>query len=280
MARPYPTDDRLKLESVHWFELVDETSQETGILFYENDPEHLTYELECGVIKWGNIGFDELPEKPGDPKGSKSLVCYLELTVDRPGELYGLGQLEGQLQITLPALLSGLGIDYFGADGKKAIPQDAKMSSVLAADFVLNVEDRFFQKTFAPYQCIQFDGVVLDDMRIENIQTLLRDLGFRGIEKDNLSDQKAGNETTRWFINAKQRKGLASLELTLLAEGTKIVTHRQKGVAGGPIYTTDVETGHTTIHLYGQQRGENKDLQAIMQQVRKQLKQQFRHVRA
>jgi|GEM_PF-6875575 len=135
------------------------------------------YIPEQGVIEWQNV---ELQQSTENSSGS-NLVKYntknMRLLIEHPGELYNKEELKGKVEIKIPQVLAWAGIDYFEANGQEG-QIDIKQETIMTAELKLNLAYCFSRKMYYPYQHLQFEGVILDDMRIIDITTILKNMGF------------------------------------------------------------------------------------------------------
>ncbi|MBN2396482.1 MAG: hypothetical protein JXC36_08500 [Candidatus Atribacteria bacterium] len=234
----------------------------------------IIYDPERGVIEWGDIPF----LAPNKKSEGTDLFTYqapqMLLFIEQPGELYQQEFLKGEIEVKIPRLFSGLKIDNFLANGQKN-NIEIKRETTLYTNMNIALEDCFERKTFSPYQHIQFEGVILNDMRMNDIKTLLEDQGFvADYRQFKLGDQ--GIE--RYILRSYTTKELDTLRLWMLVEGTRSKTTRRKQIPGGQTYTTEVDTGYMTIYMRGELRGYSTDLVHSMNEIQKQLKERFRHV--
>lgn len=233
----------------------------------------VTYDPERGVIQWADIRFKKKEEKE---KGT-NLDIYqtrMRLFIDQPGELYQQEVLAGKVEVKIPNLLSGLQVDYFAANGPKRKP-DIEGRTIIASDLTLNLEECFARKRFSPYQMLQFEGVIVNEMRIANIKILLENQGFNSDYQQLPTDR---SDLQHYVVVGTQRKELEQLRILMFVEGTRSQTTRKKEILGGQTFTTKLTTGHTIIYMRGELRGNKSDLIGMMNEIQKKLKEQFRHV--
>jgi len=249
------------------------TSQRSVHLLVGEEDKHVVYNPERGVIEWGDIPF----ESRGKAEGT-DLYTYrtplISLLVDQPGELYRREQLGGEVQIEIPRLLSAVHLVYFGPEGRQD-SADMESSTVLTANLTLYLEDLFERKTFSPYQHLQFEGVVLDEMRITDIVTLLKDQGFES-HYDELPVERS--QMKRYLVYGTRPEGPGKLVLWMLVEGTSSKTTREKQIPGGQTFTTTLETGNMVIYMRGQLRRDSARLVGVMNEIQMLLKERLRHV--
>lgn len=250
------------------------TSYRLVHLFVGGKEKPTIYNPEEGVIEWAHIPFNAR----GQTEGTKLYSYYtppIRLYVDDPGELYQRPELSGRVRIEIPRPFSGLRLCYFNTFGnRKEISIETR--TVLAANLILNLEDCFERKVFSPYQHLQFQGVVLDGMRITDIMTLLQDQRFRC---EHLDVSQNHSRAQRHLIIGSRPEGPGELELLILAVGTRSETERQKQILGGETFTTRLETGNTVIYMRGQLEGDSRRLLGVMNDIQAMLKERFRHVK-
>lgn len=229
---------------------------------------------EIGAIEWGDIAFIAEGKQEGT-----GLFSYrtpsIDLYVDQPGELYRKGQLTGRLRIEMPRTFSGLAIAYFEAGGRLVEKAPFEPRTVVETDLTLYLEDCFQHKVLSPYQHLQFEGVILNEIRVADIVTLLRDLGFTPGQQ-RLPAQ--GLVAERYLVRGERPEGLSTLYLWMLVEGTRSQTTRRKQIPGGQEYTTQLETGSVAIYMRGQLAGDGARLIGAMNEIQTLLKERFQHV--
>jgi hypothetical protein len=249
------------------------TSHRLVHLIVAGEDRPLVYNPERGVIEWGDIPF----EAHGKSEGT-DLYAYrtpsITLLVDQPGELYRREQLGGEVRIEIPRLFSALRLAYFSVEGWQK-DADIESRTILAIDLTLYLEDLFERKMFSPYQHLQFEGVVLDEMRVTDILTLLEDQGFTPSYRK-LVAERSGMQ--RYLVEGIRQEGPGELVLWMLVEGTRSRTTRRKQIPGGQTFTTELETGNMVIYMRGQLRRDSERLVGVMNEIQKLLKERFLHV--
>lgn len=269
---PSPTSqDRLSLTVSKEMAPTRVEARDRNIRWVEHVEKPVWYVPEKGAIQWGPVEFEA---SQMERSGLKFATPVMTLSVEHPGELYPHQELAGRLEISLPRPLSDLEVEWFGADGAGAtIP--IVQETVLNLDFVLHLEDRFRQKLVTPYRHLQFEGVILDEMRIADIRTILENQGLR-VRHVDLTEK--GSNVRRYQIWGRQMKGAEPVEIWLWVEGTRALTKRQREIPGGQTFTTEVETGQTTIYMRGRYQGDSKHLTTMMNAIHQRLKRQFPYV--
>lgn len=234
----------------------------------------ITYDPTKGVIEWGDIPFLSPLEKSQGTNLYTYRTPSMMMIVEQPGELYQQEFLKGEIKIEIPRLFSGLQVACFGSEGSKSQIHTISKTTI-STDLTISLEDCFERKTFSPYQHLQFEGVILNEMRVNDIKTLLEDQGFESNSRQlNSSDQG----TERFIVFGAKTVEMETLSLWMLIEGTRSKTTRQKKIPGGQTFTTDVVTGHMTIYMRGELQGNSANLTHVMNKIQKHLKERFRHV--
>lgn len=240
------------------------------------EPEHpLAYNPEEGVIEWSGIPFQFQGKREGT-----DLSIYrtppMILEVDQPGELYRRDRLKGQVRVEIPFPLSALKVRYFNAQGWEGRKFQEEQRTILTQEITLYLEDCFKRRMLSPYQHLQFEGVILDEMRMADIVTLLADRGFVSFPPKELPSQGPGMK--RYLVHGSRPEGPEKLMIWILVEGTRSETVRRKQIPGGQTFTTRLETGNMVIYMRGQLRGDSARLLGVMNEIQALLKERFRHV--
>jgi len=249
------------------------TSHRSVHLLVEGKEWPLAYNPERGVVEWKDILFKALDKAEGTDLYPYE-VPVMTLLVEQPGELYRKERLKGEVRIEIPRPFSGLQVDFFDALGRRA-GAHMQLYTVLLCAFEVYLEDCFERKVYSPYQHLQFEGIILDDMRIADIMTLLEDQGFKPTCGELASDTA---RMRRYLVMGVRQEGPEELMLWMLVEGNRFQTMRRKQIPGGQTFTTELETGNMVIYMRGQMRGDSLRLVRVMNEVQALLKERFRHV--
>ena len=243
----------------------------------DNDVEgDLTYNPEGGRVGWQNISLRDDGLAPGTGL-RRYTVPAMWLHVPRPGDLYQLNKLHGSLKIEVPnVVLSGVQPLYFSAFGSGLMKEFVTLSTTIRADIEIYLEDCFRMRTVSPYRHLQFEGVILDDMRTQDIVTLLRDRGFEIVESAE-QPLESGDAYRAWVVGTKQESG-STMDLLIRADGTRTTTTRKTEIPGGQTFTTPIATGNMKIYMSGQFNGDSYRLTKVMNDIQMSLKERLRHV--
>ena len=269
---------QLKHVSIEW---PRSTSHRALTLVIGEDPDGtpnkgLVYNPEWGELEWGDLPMWDADKAPGT--GLRMYVAPpMWLKIGQPGELYRRETLRGSLTVELPGLLlSGVRPLYFDAIGNKVEDNLVELSTTIGLDMIIYLEDRFGVRTLSPYRHLQFEGVILDDMRVQDILTLLEDRGFEVFKPVELPTDRQG--AYRCLIAGRRLEGAEQMFLWLLADGVMARTVRETKIPGGKTFTTEVDTGSMKIYMRGQLKGDSHRLTTVMNDIQMSLKERLRHV--
>ena len=268
------SDPILQYLSLEWPFPTSQTDVSLGILGDEARRK-LIYDPHQSRIEWGGIKFNKGERREGVDAFSYTLpVAVLEIR--QPGELYRRQILRGTMAIELPILLSGLDIEVFNATGEgEDMPSVAK-KTLITVDFDLYPEDCFANKTYAPYQHIQFEGLILEEMRVADIVKALQDRGFE-IRGEPVKHMESGDSTVlrACTIRARRSEGPNQIDLWLQAEGTVSEVERMRERYGAERFTARVRTGQTVIYMRAELTGNGTRLTQILNEIQLLLKERL-----
>lgn len=249
------------------------------------------YHPEQRVIEWRDVPFQSPKQQSARTGFFLYKVPLMRLALEQPGELYPQTvdseqheaggpptMLKGRVEIKIPRTFSGLQIEFFDATGKKTDPKKEapiEFQSQITVDFTLALENLFERRIHSPYQQLYFEGVVLDEMRLNDVEMVLAHHGFETRTRS-FTGQRSKNR--RYLVAAYRRRELEDIRLWLLLDGKGSQTVRYKTIPGDHMYTTALETGHMTIHMRGEVVGERGYLLDLMSEVHKTLKEQFHYM--
>ena len=236
-------------------------------------PYPFTYNPENGTIECNNI--------PLRQRENQDLLTYatdlISLEVSEPIELYEMLKLQGSVSVELDGLMSGLSFDYLALADNEAGSIAIKQCTVLKNEFLMNLHEGLENKHYLPRQHLHFPGVVLNEMRVLDVMMLLEDKGFE-IEKLQEPDSQENVEKQPYIIKAKRAEGAREVKIFMLIQGTNAQTSRERGVKGHAKFTTSLPVGDTSIYIQGRLPGDSKRIVNLINEIQKQLKEQFRHV--
>lgn len=199
------------------------------------------------------------------------------LSVREPGELYRKPTLVARLELELPGvLLSGMRPHYFDATGQNNTSVKVEASTRIIVDIDLNLEQRFNRKVLSPHQHLQFEGVLLEEIRMADIASLLKDLGFR-VEKPRELPESLGDRRI-FVLTGRKSEGPDEMKIWILAKGTFANTERETIIPGGKSFKTTVRSGNTELDIRAELRGDVHKLMRVMNTLQTSLKERFRHV--
>ncbi len=271
------TPPKISRVSIQWPVAVSHNHINLRLMDKDQSKIRIVYNPEQRVIEWRDIPF----VSPKKKSLSTGLYFYktpkMRLTIDQPGELYQMPALEGKLELEILRAFSGLQVKYFSATGQnidtEQVPVESKTQ--ITVNFNLSLSDSFDHKTLTPYQQLHFEGVVLDEMRIADIENILEHYGFmaRALKLNGRS-----GSLKRYLVVGCQKQTMEQSWIWLLVEGKSSQTMRQKRMPGDHVYSSYMETGQLTIHMRGQLHGDMLSLSNLMSDVQNRLKEQFHYL--
>lgn len=246
------------------------------------------YVSEEGIVEWRNIQFQRGALEPADgheEKGEDTPQFFrapvMRLQVNEPGELYQKPILNSQVEIELPTvLLSGLETEYFSATGDAAEISSVEKRTTILVNMEIDLEQRFDRRVSSPYQHLRFEGVILEDVRMMDITTLLKDLGFQITPFDSkpylaLIDRPNKRE---YAVVGSRTEGPDQMNIIILARGMLGKTERETIIPGGKTFKTVVDSGNLVLEMRAELRGNVQKLTSILNTIHTSLKERFRHV--
>lgn len=253
------------------------TSHRSVRLLVEGSEEvqSFSYNPDQGAIGWSDLELVYAGKTEGTDlhwfNGPTTL-----LLVNQPGELYFVNTLKGSIEVEVPDLLfSGLQARYFNALGYLETETPIEIRTIFRGEITLALQECFQRRVFSPYQRLEFDGVIFDELRLADIRIVLQDHRFQGIQTKRLP---SGENQVAYSIKGTRSEGPDSLKLWVYAIGTFVTTERRTEIPGGRTYTTPVRTGDTVIHMRGELWGNSSRLIKVMNDIHRALKARFRRV--
>jgi hypothetical protein len=207
-------------------------------------PHPLRYNPKREGLEWSDIPMaPEADPGAGEIRTFSSRAMVLE--IPQPGELYKEPSLDGQVQVAVNRLLSGMDARLYDATGTLRGHPPVTRQSLITTEFKLILDDAFARRTLRPHQQLHFDEVIPAETRIDDIKMALKNLGF------NVEDPwpEHGPEK-RWLLGTRA-EGPDTLRLMLYVEGKQHKSRRQRRVPGGITYRTDLDSGEIRIYAYG-----------------------------
>jgi len=117
-------------------------------------------------------------------------------------------------------------------------------------------------------QQLHFDEVIPDEMRIDDIKTALKGLGFR------VDDPWPDSPEDRWLF-ARRPEGPDMLRLFLYVEGRRHKSRRDRRVPGGMTYRTELDSGELGIYIYGTLPRDSRPVVRQMNALQRALHERF-----
>ena len=227
------------------------------------------YNPEQSAIEWRNLAMAW--RQKSDKQGLHLYkTAKLKLMIEEPGELYQTPHIDGTIEIELPRTLSGFQVEHFGASGQRSeserVTIEAKTKFTIS--FELDLEYLFAKQRFILHQHRHFPGMVLDNMRVDNIKRVLEQHGFTtrtqmlsahgAYRRDLIVGYQTENRTPSWVW-------------CLVEDEATFATH-DKAIAREHNYHNQFETGHMDLYLRGSLQLDKDKYTSLLQDVQHRLK--------
>lgn len=238
----------------------------------------VSYDPEHGVLQWLDIPLQRIE---GEEVDTNNLISdWVQLEINDPGGFYQNPKLTGEVVVEVQGLFSGLEMSYVKPIGSNEIKKPKyDTRTILINKFTLDLEEAIANRTSSPAQCLQFPGVVLTESRIANIVMVLKDQGFQVENRDwKVTWTSDNNGTRHCFLKAMRNEGARQLVVFISIRGTVATTTRERRAEGDASYVTTLPRGNTTIYILGQTQRDTKRIVSVINEIQKQLKEQFHHV--
>jgi hypothetical protein len=250
-------------------------------------PHPVRYNPDGRCLEWEKI---PMTRANGSPGIGVYQSAEMHLEIRHPGELFTtLEQFERQTlalhaEVEIPEyLLSGLEAELFDATGNRRHPprrSDSRMPKLttrVSIDTNFYVADIFAKRYFKPYQQFVFDDVVPSDMRITDIQTVLRHAKFDTELKVDEAYNRENENAPRWLLRATRSQGPDTLALLIAVDGEKHVLDREQLTGNDKIKLVgSKESGQMRLSVLGTLPREHANLTREMNLLQQQLRTRFR----
>ena len=226
----------------------------------------------------GQLVFEDV-ELVFNHETQKHQSSLLLIHIPEPGELYNKNLLEGTIHLEFPALYSGLKLNYFQTNGKLDKEAHIQKCTKMFVEYKLDLLKSFREKTYTPSQLLQFPNVVLDQMRVLDVQTILRDEKFVAI-KPSLEDidWESRKPLEPIEITAKRPEGAGTLEILIVLQGRDSKTERERAIPGDEKFITEYDTGGLVCTIQGQLPIDSRTVVNLINKIHTMMKERFRHV--
>jgi hypothetical protein len=219
------------------------------------------------------------------------------LKIGHPGELFGTSasmqeqMLKIHAEVEIPDyLLSGLEARLFGATGdwqrqarpsvngrrrpSKRNPWEPELTTRVCIDTEYRILDMFSKPVFKPYHQFVFDDVIPNNMRINDIMTVLRNAKFHVPQPDpEGEDEKA----PKWRLIATRQQGPDKLTLLIAVEGEKFNMDREQIMGDNRVKVSgSKESGRMRISVLGTAPREHASLTNEINLLHQALRDRFR----
>jgi len=228
-----------------------------------------------GGLEWQDVPMtaEQISKSDGGDRVFRS--PRMVLSIPRPGELYRQERLSGEVEVTVDRLLSGTSARLFDSRGMRSQHPSLETRSVVTTEFSVLLEDAFARRTLSPSQQMHFDEVIPEEMRLDDIMTVLRIRGFE-VEDLRLPGTTAPEaDSMRRWLGARRAHGPYSMSILLYVEGTRYQTRRERQVHGGMKYETSVDSGELRIYAIGWLPRDSEPVVREMNALRQDLHERF-----
>jgi hypothetical protein len=272
LERP-PRSPRVTRVALDWPTI---TSLRGLTLTVADRPHPLAYDPARSSLSWTNVPMVPCRETP-----HAGYYCYKSRSATlaiQPGELYQQDSLSGRVEVEVPGrLLSGLQARLHDATGEESALTRPRLSTRLVSDVHLILDEALTWRRLTPHQLLHFDAVIPDRMRLADIESALRDCGFR---VDSIEDLGAEDNLLNHLLVASHRRGPDNLELWLFVDGRRYPTQRRTRIEGGLTYTSAFEGGELGIHVLGVLPPDSEVATHEMNDLQAALRDRFERLRA
>jgi hypothetical protein len=251
-------------------------------------PRPVRYNPVTKRIEWEHVRMIVKPGSHDDVSDFETPPMLL--TIQQPGDLYRQDILTAHAEVRIPRyLMSGLNARIKEDDEpersveSKPRPELSLITRVeIAATLML--DDAFTKRLFSPYRHLFFDGIKLNEMRITDIRTGLRDLGFEefGYWRVGQHDRgrRDGQGTVSWLLAAYRSEGPHRMVLWISAEGRSFETKlKQSPPGGGREVKSTKDSGDLSIFIWGTMPGDHHKLSRQMNALQTMLRERYDRVR-
>lgn len=244
----------------------------------------LFYRTFQGCIEWGDVSFRSNASTGTTRKVANNGLPGLRLfrsplmllLAPNSGELFQESWLGFNFEVSLPgALLSRAIVQFFNATGQRERYSPITRNTILKVKGKIHPLQRFNRKVNSSHHHLQFEGLILDEMRMRDVANLLEDLGFF---VDPLMRLDGDQQFITFTLAAHRAEGADEMRVWILARSVPSQTERETVIPDGMKFTTSVGSGNTEFDLRAELPGNKKGLSDIMNDIDQKLKERFSHL--
>ena len=245
-------------------------------------------------VEWEvlRMGEDEDDGDGGRHRSINYVSPPMHLMVGNPGELHKTDKLDVAAEVEIPGyLLSGLDPHLFNAFGGKypasadypgAIVEGKELRPIFTTMVTVNgeftVDDQFRKRHFSPHHNIIFDDIAPDDMRVNEIFSVLKNLGFSKVESLLEESRSKDPVAPEWFLRASRSRGPDRMTLWIYVEGTRRRVERKQIMGDAQIqHTGSRDTGQLRLHVLGRLPRDHKEITREMNALQKALRDRYQY---
>ncbi|GAA4475215.1 hypothetical protein [Phytohabitans houttuyneae] len=226
-------------------------------------------------LEWADVATREVTPSDvrRDEDGTRVFRSAMAmLYIGHPGDLFKEELLEIDAVVEIPGyLMSGLEARLYGATGHR-LPDQPELTTKLRLHAKVYPSDIFAMRRFSPYQQFVFDDIMPDEMRINDLVTVLRNAKF-SVDKPQ-AEPDAVHPT--WLLKARRSQGPDELELVIAVEGRRIDLDREQILGTSVKIKGRKESGQLKISVLGNLERDHKELTRVMNAVQRELRDRFR----
>jgi hypothetical protein len=204
---------------------------------------------------------------------SKTMCLYVE----QPGQLLNQEWLDGEVEVEIKdELLSGMQVALYDARGMAPRRNPVSMSSRVTVKFRLVLADAFERRSVSTTHTLQFDEIIPNEMRVDDIVAALRDRGF----SVDVIKVPSNPEQLHSLLVANRIDGASTMTLLLDVLGRRHTTRRRAKASAVHRYSSEIDTGELQVTVRGQTERNTGMLTYEINELHQALSDRFRHVRA
>jgi hypothetical protein len=288
----WPTITSLHTTKLEVHAAVLNDKQEVGEADWQKFP--VRYNPVGRRVEWEVLPMGRAPEDKdgGRSRGIEYVSSPMHLLIGHPEELYKTGILTVTAEVEIPGyLLSGLDPQLFNAfggrypafaeyPGKSAEGKELRpiLKTVVTVNGEFTVEDIFRKRHFSPHHNIIFDDIAPDAMRVREIFSVLKNLGFSDVESLLEESKSTDSYAPEWFLRASRRRGPDQMTLWIYVEGTRRTVERKQIMGDEHVqHTGKRETGQLRLHMLGWLPRDHKDITREMNALQKALRDRYQY---
>ena len=195
------------------------------------------------------------------------------MNIKQPGELYHQDTLQGKAKVEIEDfLLSSIGTRYFDGTGKH-IPSLEKSKTIFESDFHLILDDAFAQRLYSPTRIFNFDGVIPEIDRINDIKSILIDRGFKAQKKS------FNSQNFLHYLEGQKLDGPIQMTVKIVITGKLFPIEIVKEIEGGKKVKSNRDSGDIKIYILGKTSASHEALILEIDAIQNAINDRFERIR-